>query len=96
MSGQAEFNFEAGSSADGHGQWVVARRMAARDLACKLNLPPNRKVEVWLRGGLRLTGVLRLKEEMLFIEEERLRHLEFTVDGIVFVYREMESCMVLG
>jgi hypothetical protein len=34
-----------------------------------------------------------LKEEVLFIEEDRIRHLELLVDGVSFTYREMESCV---
>jgi hydrogenase maturation protease len=40
-----------------------------------------------------LRGKLRVKEEMLFIEEERVRHLELMVDSVAFTYREMESCV---
>ena len=31
------------------------------------------QVEVWLYGGIRLRGKLRLQEELLFVEEERAR-----------------------
>lgn len=96
VSQQSEFNFEADRRPDGYDSWVMSRRLAARDLAHRLNLPLNRQVEVWLRGGIRLRGLLRLKEEELFIEEDRLRHLEFTVDGVSFTYRELESCVALG
>jgi hypothetical protein len=92
---QAEFSFHSSGQPDGYVKWVVSRRLAARDLACRLNLPLNRKVEVWLQCGIRLEGILELKEEALFIEEDRLRHLEFTVDGVSFTYRELESCVAL-
>jgi hypothetical protein len=42
-----------------------------------------------------LRGKLRLQEEVLFIEEERLRHLGLVVDQVAFAYREMESCVRL-
>ncbi len=93
---QSEFNFEAGGRPDGYTSWVNSRRLAARDLTHRLNLPLNRQVEVWLLGGIRLKGLLRLKEEELFVEEDRLRHLEFTVNGVSFTYRELESCVALG
>ena len=48
-----------------------------------------------VHGGIRLRGTLRLREEMLFIEEERVRHLELLVDRTDFTYRDMESCVRL-
>ncbi|SPE62703.1 hypothetical protein SBV1_890002 [Verrucomicrobia bacterium] len=69
--------------------------MAAAELAQRMGLPLGHEVEVWLCGGIRLRGKLRLQEEMLFIEEERVRHLELTVDNVAFAYREMESCVRL-
>ena len=95
MGLQGEFHFDADASADGYGCWLVGRRMAVEILAPKMNLPLGHQVEVWLLGGVRLRGVLRLKEETLFIEEERVRHLELKVDHVPFTYREMESCVRL-
>ncbi len=92
---QGEFNFQAGAKVDGHARWLEGRRLAARDVARRLNLPIGHSVEVWLVGGLRLRGQLRLKEELLFVEEERARHLELMVDHIAFTYRDMESCVRL-
>ena len=40
-------------------------------------------------------GKLSLREEILFIDEEKVRYLELVVDGVVFTYREMESCVRL-
>jgi hypothetical protein len=92
---QGEFNFEAQSTNDGHTRWLVGRRLAALDLARQLHLPIGHKVEVWLVGGVRLRGLLRLREELLFIEQERVRHMELMVDHVAFAYREMESCVRL-
>ena len=36
-----------------------------------MGLPLNQPAEVWLKGGIRLRGVLRLKEEQLFVPEHR-------------------------
>lgn len=69
--------------------------MAVAELARRMNLPLGHQVEVWLCGGIRLRGKLRLQEEMLFIEEERVRHIELVVDGVMFTYRDMESCVRL-
>ena len=94
-AGQGEFNFEAQSTNDGHTRWLEGRRLAARELARQLHLPVGHQVEVWLFGGVRLRGQLQLREEMLFIEEERIRHMELMVDHVAFAYREMESCVRL-
>ena len=66
--------------------------MAAMELARRVGLPIGHDVEVWLRGGIRLRGKLQLQEQVLMIEEDRLRHLEMTVDHVPFTYRDMESC----
>jgi hypothetical protein len=92
---QSEFNFEASGACDGHARWLEGRRLAARELARQLHLPIGHQVEVWLFGGVRLRGQLRLREELLFIEEERVRHMELMVDHVPFTYREMESCVRL-
>ncbi len=92
---QGEFDFDTHRSSDGHARWVEGRRLAARELARRLHLPIGHQVEVWLFGGVRLRGELRLKEELLFIEEERGRHMELMVDHIAFTCRETESCVRL-
>jgi hypothetical protein len=79
----------------GYTQWLTGRRLAAAELARRMGLPLGHQVEVWLYGGIRLRGKLRLQEELLFIEEERVRHLELLVEGVPFTYREMESCVRL-
>ena len=66
---------------------------AVQELARRLGLPLDHQVEVWLCGGIRLRGKLRLQEEILFIEEERVRHLGLVVDHVAFTLREMESCV---
>ena len=93
MGLQGEFSFDAGTASDGYGKWLLGRRMAVEVLARKMNLPLGQQVEVWLIGGVRLRGQLRLKEEALFLEEDKIRHLELTVDHVPFTYREMESCV---
>jgi hypothetical protein len=95
MGNQGEFNFEQTGAPDGHAQWLTGRRLAAVELARRINLPIGHQVEVWLCGNIRLRGKLRLPEELLMVEEERLRHLELMVDYVPFTYREMESCVRL-
>ena len=95
METQGEFDFENAHDDQGFTRWVTARKLAAAELARRLNLPLSHEVEVWLVGGIRLRGKLRLQEEMLFIEEDRVRHLVLQVDNVPFTMREMESCVRL-
>jgi hypothetical protein len=92
---QGQFNFDARLMARGYDEWIAGRKLAAQELARQLGLPLNHQVEVWLRGGIRLKGLLRLHEEILFMDQERIRHLELTVDRVSFTYREIESCVRL-
>ena len=92
---QGAFNFEPGGSDEGHSRWLEGRRVTTGELARRLGLPLGHRVEVWLVGGIRLTGLLRLREELLFIEEDRVRHLELMVDNVSFTLRELESCVRL-
>ena len=92
---QGEFSFDDRKSEEGFVKWVTSRRLLAEELARQIHLPLGYRVEVWLYGGIRLRGKLRLKEEVLFIEADRARHLELLVDDVSFVVREMESCVRL-
>jgi len=92
---QGELNFEARGGDQGYTNWLTGRRMAAAELVRRINLPLGHEVEVWLVGGIRLRGRLQLQEEMLFIEEDKVRHLGLVVDRVPFTYREMESCVSL-
>jgi hypothetical protein len=95
MDGQREFSFGARQSERGYSRWLAARRVAAQELARRIGLPLGHQVEVWLSGGIRLRGKLRLREEVMFMEEEHVRHLQLVVDHVEFAYREMESCVRL-
>jgi hypothetical protein len=92
---QSEINFGDEGSEDGYTRWLVGRRVATEILARKMGLPLGHEVEVWLVGGMRLRGKLRLQEETMFIEEDRVRHLGLKVDKVDFAYREIESCVRL-
>jgi hypothetical protein len=95
MNPQGQFNFEADGTDLGYTRWLTGRRMAVEELARRINLPLGHQVEVWLLGGIRLRGRLRLEDEILFIDEERVRHLGLVVDNVAFTYRELESCVRL-
>ena len=95
VNNQGEFNFKGSKPERGYSEWLTGRRVAAEELARQIGLPLNHQVEVWLSGAIRLRGKLRLREEVLFIEEDSARHLELMVDQVAFTYREMESCVRL-
>jgi hypothetical protein len=92
---QGELNFDAPGNGQGHTRWLAVRRVAMGELARRIGLPLGHEVEIWLYGGIRLRGRLRLQEELLFVEEDRVRHLGLIVDKVPFTYREMESCVRL-
>ena len=95
MNLQGEFTFQADGPEEGFAQWVALRKSTGLELAGRLGLPLGHPVEVWLAGEVRLRGLLRLKEEWLFLEEDRVSHLELVVDGVSFTMGEMASCVRL-
>jgi len=95
MDKQGQLNLEVEGEADGYTHWLAGRRLAVNEMARRLNLPLGHQVEVWLADGICLRGQLRLQEEVLFIEEERVRHLQLRIDRTCFDYRDLESCVRL-
>ena len=91
MQGELDFNRPIQQNADGIEIWRKQRAAQTLELARKLGLPIGRNVEVWLRGGVRLRGRLRLQEETL-IETGTKEDLSLGVDGTEFSLKEMESC----
>src|SRR5262245_55369376 len=89
---QGQLDFEASGKEAGYVKWMTGQRMAAEELARRLGLPLGHQVEVWLVGAIRLRGKLRLQDSVLFVDEDRERHLELAVDRVRFTLREMESC----
>lgn len=92
---QPQFDFTSNGSEEGFHKWQDQRREAVRQLARKLGLPLERKVEVWLRGEIRLVGVLSLREQNLFLPEDRDPRLELTVDNVSFTPVELISCVAV-
>ena len=95
MDEQSQFQFGTNASEAGYSKWLAARRLATHEVARRMNLPVGHEVEVWLLGEIRLRGKLELQEEVLFIVEERVRHLELVIGHVRFTYREMQSCVRL-
>jgi hypothetical protein len=93
MNSQGELNLDGANNAGGYIQWLESRQVATAEVARRLGLPIGHVVEVWLVGGIRLRGKLALQEDVLFIEEERVRHMGLRVDNISFTWRELESCV---
>jgi hypothetical protein len=92
---QGELCLGAGGSEEGYTKWVAIRQLAVGGAAQKLNLPLGHPTEIWLRGGIRLRGTLRLANEVPFIEEKRLLDLALVQDGVTFTFAEIESCLRL-
>jgi hypothetical protein len=92
---QNQLRLAGDGTEQGYTRWLAGRRVATQAMAQRMGLPLGHQVEVWLIGGIRLRGKLRLQEEVLFIEEENVRHLGLMVDNLAFAYREMESCVRL-
>jgi len=94
IPGQGQFNFDSGQSEQGYNQWREERWQAMRQLSRKMGLPLERRVEVWLRGEIRLNGILRLCDDMLFVSNDPNPRLELIVDNVRFTPEEMISCVV--
>src|SRR5262245_32296150 len=90
---QQEFKFDASGNDLGYQDCQEQRRTAMRQLALRIGLPLGRKVELWLRGEIRLVGILRLRDEGLFVPEDGAARLELTVDNVVFSPAEITSCI---
>jgi hypothetical protein len=95
MQLQGELGFGDGGPEEGYTKWIATRQLAVEAVAQKLNLPVGHPAEIWLRGGIRLRGTLRLANEVLFIEEHRVLDLALVLDGVTFTYAEIESCVRL-
>ncbi len=90
---QGELGFSDNGPQEGYTKWIATRRLAGEAAAKRLNLPLGHPVEIWLRGGIRLRGTLRLANEVLFIEEDRVQTLALVLEGVTFTYAEIESCV---
>ena len=88
---QLDLSFDSNASSDGFAHWQEQRREGMKAVARKLDLPLGHSCEVWLKDNVRLRGVLRLREECLFLPESGEANLQFVVDGVSFTVGEMES-----
>ena len=90
---QPEFAFDQPAPATGYDRWQQERQEALRELARQLGLPLGHEVEVWLTGGVRLRGKLRLREDGLFVPNLGEDRLEFAIGNNPFTAGEIESCI---
>jgi hypothetical protein len=95
MNSQSELDFGNEGAGEGYANWLAQRKLAVGELARLMNLPLEHQVEVWLVGGIRLRGRLRLQEERLFYVKDEVPQLTLLVDGVPFSVQEMESCVRL-
>ena len=95
MQLQGELGFEDNGPEEGYTKWIAIRQLAVDAAAQSLSLPVGHPAEIWLCGGIRLRGTLRVANEVLFIEEKRVLDLALILDGVTFTYSEIESCVRL-
>ncbi|MEI7733553.1 MAG: hypothetical protein WCO56_28545 [Verrucomicrobiota bacterium] len=93
MQGDLNFNQQP-DGFDGYSAWHAQRAHAQQLLAHKLGVPLNRMVCVRLNDGMELTGVLRLKEELLFVDTLKPGEVELCIGRVAFKQSEIESCVV--
>jgi len=93
-SGEGDlFSHSVAGGTDGYVIWRQQRADSTNRLAELSGLPLNHLVEVTLKDGVRLRGLLRLKQELLFQESKPAGGLELTVDGVEFRSAEIEFCV---
>lgn len=90
---QLELSFEPSATSGGCEAWKQERARATENLARKLGLPLGHPVEAWLVGGVRLRGVLRVKDGAFLPPTGQGPKLVFVVDGVEFQQSELESCV---
>ncbi len=95
QSPQSEFDFETSSQLDGLASWHRERDDVVRELAIKLGLPIDHQAEVRLKDGVMVRGNLRVGEVLLSLEKFSRGKLSLAVDGFIFTYSEIESCVRL-
>jgi hypothetical protein len=90
---QVEFAFDIEGAGDGLMAWRWQREQELGALARRAGLPIGHLAEIWLKGGVRLRGLLRLHEERLFVDDEKVNELVLEVEGVRFQMSELESCV---
>ena len=96
---QPEFYFgtspRPAAQKDGLAGWLEECTEAMRLLAITLGLPISHRAEVWLKDGVVLKGNLRVGDVLVSLEKFDRNKMALQVDGVIFHYGEMESCVRL-
>src|ERR1051325_346434 len=92
---QRELDFER-QQPTGLDSWHKEQQRQRQELARSLGLPLGKNVEIWLHGGIRLRGELRLEDATLLHVQSTLQNTRFEVNGLPFGYAEIESCVQMG
>src|SRR5258706_5963848 len=90
---QLEINFRSSQPEHGFQIWLNQRRATLTALARELGLPLGDTVEIWLKGDIRLSGILQLAQPPLFIPEDRSLRLELRIDRCTFAPGDIGSCV---
>jgi|SRR5437899_2005777 len=90
---QLEIEFGASAREHGFQAWLNQRRAALTALARQLGLPIGHPAEVWLKGDVRLRGVLELADPPLFISDWQNAQFELRVERCAFSPTDIESCV---
>lgn len=77
---------------DGYEIWQEQRRAVVLEASRVLGLPLGREVEVELRDGVSMRGVLRLADDGLFLEVTREKPPMLRIDQCTFHPREIVTC----
>ena len=93
---QLELPFGAGpGTTSGLDRWHAEREDALRQLSHDLGLPLGHRVEIMLRDGVRLIGILRLADDQLWVQPGRDLRIELRIDACTFTPAEIVSCLRL-
>ena len=92
---ELDFAAPAEGSGDGYAAWQQKRADAMRRSGLRLGLPIGKRVEVWLKGEIRLIGVLRIKDSLPFVQAVDADKITLLVDNVPFAKGDITSCIRL-
>jgi hypothetical protein len=93
---QSEFRFNEppdSGRVDGLNAWREERRRQIEELARQLRLPIGHPVELFLKSGICLRGVLDLDEVMLLHFRTEQSKACFRIGRATFYFSEIEHCV---
>jgi hypothetical protein len=90
--GELDWNAKPGG-VDGLEAWHRQRRDAVRDVGKALGLPLGRTVDLELKDGCRMRGLLCMAEDGLFIDASRERPPLLRIDRCTFLPGDIARCV---